>query len=416
MRVISFCNYWIFPFKSFLKFKHYNVMKIFKTLLFSFASLLFVTPAMAQLKVIANGNVGVGTSNPGTSLEVIGTFLLSNNSTASTSKQSNMLMRTFANGDNFFNFMTGQASANNNLMIFGGGNGGQLAATAIVFNTTNSVSAVGAGTERMRINSAGKIRLNTAGGSGALSHEFNLITGNASKPGGGDWATPSDARIKKGVRPFTDGLEQVMEIEPVFFSYKENTGYPSTTEYVGIIAQDMQKIAPYTIEEVAINQDPEEARLDLPETLLTYNGTAVTYMLVNAIQEQQAIIENLESRLEKLERMIVLNGNSTLNGNSAVTTVTLEGTDVATLKQNAPNPFSENTTIEYTLPRSNFNSAFIQISNVQGAVMRVVNLPKEGGPGVLQIKAKELPAGEYAYTLVLDGRVIDTKKMLIIGN
>ena len=206
-----------------------------------------------------------------------------------------------------------------------------------------------------------------------------------------------------------------MEIEPVFFSYKENTGYPSNTEYVGIIAQDMQKIAPYTIKEVEINQNPEEERLDLPESMLTYDGTAVTYMLVNAIQEQQTIIEDLQTRLEKLERMVVVNG-STINNGNAVTNVTLEGTDVASLKQNAPNPFSENTVIEYTLPKTNFNSAVIQISNVQGAVMRVVNLPKEAGAGILNIKSKELPAGEYAYSLVIDGRIIDTKKMMIAGN
>jgi len=390
-------------------------MKFLSTSLLACLAFFFANPSFAQLKVLADGKVGIATSTPARALEIIGGVLISNNQTVNTTKQSNLLMRHYNNGTIFFNYVTGQSTSTANSVVFGGGSGAQYAATAVSINTAATNTTTGGGTQRFLIDNTGKIRMNTAGPTGTMTHELNLITGNASKPGGGDWATPSDARIKKGVRPFTDGLDKVMEIEPVYFSYKEKTGYPSNTEYVGIIAQDMQKIAPYTIKEVEISQNPEEERLDLPETLLTYDGTAVTYMLVNAIQEQQATIEDLQARLEKLEKMLVVNG-TTINTANAITNVTLEGNDVASLKQNAPNPFSENTVIEYTLPKTNFNIAVIQITNVQGAVMRVVNLPKEAGAGILNIKAKELPAGEYAYTLVIDGRVIDTKKMLIAGN
>jgi len=402
----------------------YFKMKTAKTILFTAAALLFCLPAFAQLKVDATGRVGIGISDPIRKLEVVGVMMVSNNTTLGVEKQSNFQMRHYDSPTTHFNFFLGQSDANNNQVLFGGGAGAQYAATVIGFMTAPNRTTL-LGTERMRIDQGGNIRMNTAGAAGGITHELNLITGNASKPGGGSWAMPSDSRIKQNVRSFSDGLEQVMQIEPVYFSYMDGTGFDPKKEYVGIIAQEMQKIAPYTIEEKVVQtQIGDEPIPNMPSSILTYDGTAVTYMLINAVKEQQSMIadrddkiEELEERLQKIERMLTSTGGTVINnGGTAITNVTLEGTDAAVLKQNAPNPFSENTMIEYVLPRTSFNNAYIQITNIQGALMRKVFLPQEAGPGILNIKARELPAGEYAYSLVIDGRIVDTKKMILVGN
>lgn len=398
-------------------------MKTFLSLSISLLCILFTIPSFAQLKVLADGKVGIGTATPERQLEVLGGgCMFTNNGNYPQNKQSNFVMRHYDQTGTHFGYFTASSDANNNQVQFGGGGGATYGATVVIFLTAANRTTL-TGTERMRVNNFGQIRMNTAGGSGALTHELNLITGDASKPGGGSWATPSDARIKQGVRPFNDGLEQVLKIRPVYFRYKENTGYDPKKEYVGIIAQEMQKIAPYTVEEVEVHQEIDEARLDLPEKILSYNSTAVTYMLINAIQEQQSMIkerdekiENLEARLQRIESMFAANNNggSVTNTNN-VTNITLEGVDGAYLKQNAPNPFSENTSIVYSLPK-HFNNAYIQITNVQGAVMRKVELPNADGIGVLNIKARELAPGDYVYTLIIDGKIIDTKKMVLINN
>ena len=93
--------------------------------------------------------------------------------------------------------------------------------------------------------------------------------------------------------------------------------------------------------------------------------------------------------------MLTFDDNTPLNNNTDnVTDITLEGSDLAVLKQNTPNPFNQNTTIEYRLPRK-FSTAYIQIMNNQGMVLRRVELPPTEGYGILNVKAKELPAGEY---------------------
>ncbi len=388
------------------------------TLLTTLVLGFFSMSSFAQLKVIADGKVGIGTSTPARQLEVLGGgCMFTNNGTYPNNKQSNFLMRHYSDPNVHFAYFNAQSDLNNNQVLFGGGSGGQYAATTVAFLTTANTTTV-LGTERLRVNNLGQIRMNTAGAMGALTHELNLITGDASKPGGGSWATPSDARIKTNVHPFTDGLQQVLQIKPVFFQYKPETGYPSDKEYVGIIAQEMQKIAPYTVEEVKVKIEGDDTSTKLPETLLTYQGTAVTYMLINAIKEQQEMInerdrkiEDLEARLDKIEAMLTNNGTTP----GSVTNITLEGANGSYLKQNAPNPFSVNTSIEYSLPK-NFTTAYIQISNVQGAVMRKVDLPKAEGVGALNIKARELAPGDYVYTLVVDGKIIDTKKMVLINN
>jgi hypothetical protein len=387
----------------------------------------FSLPSFAQLKVDATGKVGIGTSTPARKLEVQGVVMISNNATYPGDKQSNFLMR-HQNDPNvhfaFFNAQSSGAAPNTeNIVLFGGGAGAQYSATTIGFLTAPTSTTLGGGTERMRVTAAGQVRINSLGGSGAITEDLNVVN-NAAKAGGGTWATLSDKRVKSDVRPFTDGLKQVLQIKPVFFHYTKESGYDPNREHVGIIAQEMQKIAPYTVEEVKVRVESDDKVVKLPDNVLKYDGTAVTYMLINAIQEQHAMIEerderieDLEARLQKIEQMLAGNNVTITNptNGQAVTNITLEGSDAAMLKQNAPNPFSENTTIEYVLPKS-FGSAYIQISNVQGAVLRKVALPQEGGAGTLNIKAKELPAGEYVYSLVVDGKMMDTKKMVLATN
>ena len=77
-------------------------------------------------------------------------------------------------------------------------------------------------------------------------------------------------------------------------------GYAATgKEYVGVIAQDIQPIAPYMIETVKKKLRETDAGT---EDLLMYDGTALTYILVNAVKEQQKQIEDLTSKLNSQGR------------------------------------------------------------------------------------------------------------------
>lgn len=137
------------------------------------------------------------------------------------------------------------------------------------------------------------------------------VNGNASKVGGGTWATFSDQRLKQDINPFTDGLSVLKAICPVTFRYNGKLGYPTFKRYVGIIAQEIQSVAPYTVDtyRAKVNADDSE------ETdVLRFDGIVLIYIAINAIKELDAKVEeirvlqqenrNLSVRLTELEALV----------------------------------------------------------------------------------------------------------------
>ncbi len=122
---------------------------------------------------------------------------------------------------------------------------------------------------------------------------FDVSDGQAYKSSGSTaWIIASDERLKENIHPYTDGLQQVLDINPVWFNYKKESGYESTRPYVGVLAQEVKETAPYMIGE--FEKDGEK--------MLNLDNTAMTYMLINAIKEQQAQIEDLKKELAALKK------------------------------------------------------------------------------------------------------------------
>lgn len=140
----------------------------------------------------------------------------------------------------------------------------------------------------------GNVGINTTSPDANLS-----VSGTASKTGGGSWATFSDKRVKKDVHSFSDGLAQLLKINPVRFKYNGLAGYEDDgKEYIGVIAQDIQRVAPYMISTVR----KKLAETDSSETdLLMYDASALNYILVNSVKEQQTQIQELKSAIEELK-------------------------------------------------------------------------------------------------------------------
>ena len=382
-----------------------------KQVVFIFILALMSTLAYGQLKVASDGKVGVGTSTPDRGLEVVGQMLITNGDTYPVAKQATMLMRHYSDPAVHFAFFKSQSSSTQNLVNFGGGAGANYAATSVVFFSTPGTTDLN-GTERMRIRGDGRLRISSTGGS--TTHDLTLH-GTASKTGGGVWATISDLRLKTGVKNYDGGLKEIMQMRPVFFSYKDGID-AMNKEYVGVIAQEMQKIAPYTVEEVDVTFEEGEKRTIEYDKILTYDGTAVTYMLVNAVKEQQEQIEERDAQLDDLqaqidelrEMMVNLKGNTT----NTETDVLLEGSDVAYLKQNEPNPFLESTVIKYYVPE-NTTGAHLNIFSIEGQLLKTIKLT-DTGHGQVNVTANAIPAGDYKYQLVADGKIVANKTMVIV--
>lgn len=85
------------------------------------------------------------------------------------------------------------------------------------------------------------------------------------------------------------------------------------------------------------------------------------------------------------------------------------GSDEPTLYQNAPNPAKGETVIKYYLPKE-ANTASIGIFNISGQLIK--NIPIRGkGNGSVTLSG--MRGGSYVYTLSVDGRNTDSRKMII---
>jgi hypothetical protein len=81
------------------------------------------------------------------------------------------------------------------------------------------------------------------------------------------------------------------------------------------------------------------------------------------------------------------------------------------LHQNNPNPFSENSEINYFI-ESNSKSAFVVFYNMHGVVMKTVEI-KNFGAGKINISGLNINSGVYQYSLFVDNLLIDTKKFIL---
>ena len=126
------------------------------------------------------------------------------------------------------------------------------------------------------------------------------ITQNADKPGGGMWLATSDIRTKKEVAPFTDGLDLLMKLKPVTYKYNEKSGFTDLNKtYVGFIAQDVEKVAPYMVS----TYDDTEGPSGLKDKR-QFDESALSKIMLNAIQEQQRMIEELKLMNENQQKSI----------------------------------------------------------------------------------------------------------------
>ncbi|MEO0778223.1 MAG: tail fiber domain-containing protein [Bacteroidota bacterium] len=128
------------------------------------------------------------------------------------------------------------------------------------------------------------------------SHAFQVNSDDVVKTTAGPWSGASDRRLKTDIKDYTDGLDQLMRIRPVTYRFNGKLGLSTEDEHVGVIAQEMQDIAPYMIK--SLNDNSEEGQA---EDYLAYDPTALTYMLVNAVQEQQAIIDAQKEEIDGLQ-------------------------------------------------------------------------------------------------------------------
>lgn len=256
-----------------------------------------------------------------------------------------------------------------------------------------------------------------------------------------NWTNISDGRVKKNIKQNVPGLEFIKKLQPITYNLdldavdkiiqpapqkdaKGNIIKPDEREinarkakeqilYTGFVAQDVEKAAK------SLNYDfsgVDAAKNDRDLYGLRYADFVVPLVKAvqelskmndekdSAIQHQNIKINNLQNEIDELKTMIVSNQ---LTGNSQQS-IALSS---ASLQQNIPNPYNQSTTIKYSLPKI-FSSAQIIITDNSGKTIKQIPL-SNAQQGSINIKAGTLASASYNYSLMVDGKLIDTKKMIL---
>jgi flagellar hook assembly protein FlgD len=127
--------------------------------------------------------------------------------------------------------------------------------------------------------------------------------------------------------------------------------------------------------------------------------------LVKAVQELSKQNDELKQRIEKLEAATTAQTESANTTSQGVTIST------ASLEQNTPNPFKNVTIINYTLPQQ-YASAKVMITDKSGKIIKEINVTGTG-KGSVQVDASTLASGAYQYSLLINGKLIGTKQMVL---
>lgn len=217
--------------------------------------------------------------------------------------------------------------------------------------------------------------------------------------------TPSDVRYKENIKNIPDVTDKVMQLRPVFYDLKTPKDYIDDTmrlkNRVGFIAQEVELLFPELV-----NYLPE------PD-MYTLDYTSFIPYLTRVIQTQENTIAEQEERIAALERIVSDLIAQQQEGNSPKKTPAPKNRmSAATLYQNMPNPFSEQTTISYELPER-VSSAKILIHSLDGQLIKTYPLSANVGLGYISVDAGMLSPGMYTYSLSVNNRMVDTKRMVV---
>lgn len=271
--------------------------------------------------------------------------------------------------------------------------------------------------------------VNVGIGTSSPSFQLHLSTNSAAKPGSSTWLVAADERLKQEITPFSEGLSVIEQIEPIWYEYNGIGGLVEGQKHIGVLAQDIETIAPYMVNEFKLTNN------DTTGQYLSFDANALLYLLINAVKEQQVLIENQissnQSAIDITSTTLVASEEiDNLKTQVADLTTLVESllaekkatslqisqhnlslSETSLLKQNRPNPFEQHTIIPYFIP-STTQRAAIQVTALDGTIIYEVNI-QEKGAGQLALQARDFPTGNYYYTLLLDGEVVSSKKMVM---
>jgi len=207
----------------------------------------------------------------------------------------------------------------------------------------------------------------------------------------------SDRRFKQDIETIPNSLELIRKMRGTTYVYKTqdfpDRNFSGGKQY-GFIAQELEKVIP---EATVLNSDGYYA----------VNYTMLIPVLTEAMKEQDARIAAQADEIARLNAEMQQLRNLVLDMKTAQTPADLRG---YRLEQNTPNPFGNTTQIRYALPAGTAGAS-INVYDLNGRLLR--SYPLTDLEGTVTINGADFPSGAYLYDLIVGGRQVDVKRMVL---
>ncbi|MFL5788780.1 MAG: tail fiber domain-containing protein [Flavisolibacter sp.] len=231
---------------------------------------------------------------------------------------------------------------------------------------------------------------------GELSLGLNGGFRGSFDPTTGAYTSISDARLKTNIKPMESVLDKINQLKPSSYQFKDAK---NKQLYDGFIAQDVEKIFPnlvYHIEDMGKKE------------VYTMNYSGFGVIAIKAIQELQEEIKT--QKQETQDQMLALT-DKIKHLESIIEKLApgqFQSVTTASMEQNSPNPARTATSIGYSIPTNN-GSAQLQLIDNLGRTVKTIQLNSSGR---INLDLSSLSSGTYTYSLVVDGKVVETKKLV----
>jgi hypothetical protein len=224
------------------------------------------------------------------------------------------------------------------------------------------------------------------------------------------WSVVSDGRFKSDVKEDVSGLDFVNGLRPVSYTLDRAAldkfnGLPdsvtqrgsaarkTSTRTTGFVAQEVEALVKKTGYVFGGIDAPQN---DKDHYSIRYDQFVVP--LVKAVQELSTKVEAQQRQIEAL----LAQGDHLEPGLLKQ----------SILYQNNANPFSSDTEIRMVVAQD-VTSARIIVYNLEGTQLKAIDVKGRGDQRVV-LSGNELKAGIYLYALIADGKIIDTKRMVLM--
>ncbi len=244
-----------------------------------------MTAGTERMIIESSGNVGIGTTTPGSILEV----------KPAANGGVHVVNSGLANGE-YTRLALGKSPGNNEAFFLIGTYHATDASRKLTIGTSESWG----GTENLVLTGEGKVGIGatspteklTVAGHVAPATDGVYTSGTSGLKWSAVWATngtiqTSDRRLKENIEDSPYGLDEVMDMRPVSYTWLDRA---EQGRKIGLIAQEMQPI----VSEVVQVGDDERNTLGL-------NYSDIVPVLIKAIQEQQEIIKLQREQFERHE-------------------------------------------------------------------------------------------------------------------